>query len=61
MNDCFPFVNLAIYGDDVNLLYENVNTIKKTLEAVFDPNKESGLEVNVEKKVCICLCLVIRR
>jgi hypothetical protein len=34
-----------VYGDDINPLGDNINTIKKNKEA----SKEVGLEVNTEK------------
>jgi hypothetical protein len=40
---------LHVCTDDVNLLDENINIIKKSTEAVLDAGKEVGLEVNVEK------------
>jgi hypothetical protein len=41
---------LLVYTDDINLLGENVNIIKKNAEAeVLDASKEIGLEVNSEK------------
>jgi hypothetical protein len=40
---------LLIYADDVNLLDENTNTIKKNNEAASDASKESGVEANAEK------------
>jgi hypothetical protein len=37
------------YADDVNLLGDNVDTIKKETEALIDASKEEGLGVNTEK------------
>jgi hypothetical protein len=39
---------LLAYGDDVNLLCEIVNTVKKNTEALLDAIKEVGIEVNTE-------------
>jgi hypothetical protein len=33
----------------VNLLGDNIDTIKKTTETLIDASKEVGLEINVEK------------
>jgi hypothetical protein len=38
------------YADDVNLLEDNVDTVKKNTETLIDANREAG--------VCICCCLV---
>jgi hypothetical protein len=42
---------LLDYTDDVNLLGDNIDTIKKNTEIliVVDASKEVGLEINVDK------------
>jgi hypothetical protein len=47
-----------VYGDDVNLLGDSVDTIKKTTQALIDASKEAGLEANTEKTKYTCCCLV---
>jgi hypothetical protein len=50
---------LLVYAGDVNLLGDNIDTIKKTQKLLIDASKEVGLEVNTGKQ-SICLCLVTR-
>jgi hypothetical protein len=40
---------LLAYADNVNLLGDNIYTIKKNTETLTDASKEVGLEINVEK------------
>jgi hypothetical protein len=40
---------LLAYADDVNLLGDNIDNIKKNTETLIDASKEIGLEINVEK------------
>jgi hypothetical protein len=40
---------LLLYADDVNLLGDNINAIKKNTEAPIDASNEVGLEVDTEK------------
>jgi hypothetical protein len=40
---------LLVYADDVNLLGDNTDTIKKNARTLIGPSKEVGLKVNAEK------------
>jgi hypothetical protein len=40
---------LLVHSDGVNLLRDNINTIKKNTETLIDASNEVGLEVNAEK------------
>jgi hypothetical protein len=40
---------LLAYTDDVNLLGDNIDTIKKNTETLIDVSKEVGLKIDVEK------------
>jgi hypothetical protein len=40
---------LLAYADDVNLLGDNIDSIKKNTETLIDTSKEVGLEINIEK------------
>jgi hypothetical protein len=40
---------MLVYADDVNLLGDNIDTIKKNMETLIDAGKEVGLEVNTAK------------
>jgi retron-type reverse transcriptase len=51
---------LVAYADDVNLLGDNIDTIKNSTETLIDASKEVGLEVNVEKNKYVCFHLVTR-
>jgi hypothetical protein len=42
---------LLVYADDVNLLGDNIDTIKKNIQTLIDANKEVGLEVNAGKTI----------
>jgi hypothetical protein len=46
---------LLAYADDVNIVAENTDTIKKNTKTLLDARKEVGLEVNPDqRKLCIC-------
>jgi hypothetical protein len=46
---------LLAYADDVNLLGDNIDTVKKNTETLIDASKEVGLEINVEKTKYVLL------
>jgi hypothetical protein len=50
---------LLVYTDDVNLLGDNIDTIKKNTQTSSDVSKEVGLEVNA-KNLTVGCCLVAR-
>jgi hypothetical protein len=59
LSDSFPIQNgthqFLTYADDVNLLGDNIDTIKKNTETLIDASKEVGLEINVEKTKYVLL------
>jgi hypothetical protein len=46
---------LLAYADVVNLLEDNIDTIKKKTETLIYASKEVGLEANAEKTKCMLL------
>jgi hypothetical protein len=48
---------LLVYADDVNLLGDNIDAIKKNTETLIDYCKEVGLEVNAERSKNTCILL----
>jgi hypothetical protein len=44
---------LQAYANNVNILDENINTLKTNTEAMLQANREVGLEVNTEKPKCL--------
>jgi hypothetical protein len=46
---------LLAYADYVNLLGDNIDTIKKNTETFIDVSKEVGLEINIERTKYILL------
>jgi hypothetical protein len=48
---------LLVYADHVNLLGDNIDSMKKNAETSIDASKEVGLEVNTEKTKHMSLSL----
>jgi hypothetical protein len=46
---------LMAYADDLDVVGENIGTIKKNTEALLGVSKEVGLEVNPEKTKCVLM------
>jgi hypothetical protein len=46
-----------VYADDVSLLGDNINDIKKNTQTLTDASKDVGLEVNTEKTMYMLLSL----
>ena len=44
---------LLIYADDVNMLGENLQTIRENTEIFIKASKDIGLEVNSDKTKCM--------
>jgi hypothetical protein len=45
----------VVYADDVNLLIDNIDTIKINTASLIDDSKEVGLDVHAEKTTYILL------
>jgi hypothetical protein len=46
---------LLLYADGVNLLDDNIDTIKENTQTLFDVSKEVDLEVSTERTKCMLL------
>jgi hypothetical protein len=46
---------LTVYADDVNLLEDNIDIMKKSTDTLTDASKEVGLEASTERTKFILL------
>jgi hypothetical protein len=46
---------LLVYANNVDLLGDNIDTIKKNIKTLIEASNEVGLEVNTEKTMYCCL------
>jgi hypothetical protein len=46
---------VEVYADDVNILGDDTDTIKKNTQTLIDASKEIGVEVNTEKTIYIAV------
>jgi hypothetical protein len=46
---------LLSYADDVNLVRDNIDTIKKNAETLIDASEEIGLEITADKTTYMLL------
>jgi hypothetical protein len=46
---------MLVYADDVILLGDNIDTVKKNTETLIDAGKEVGIEINAEETKYIVL------
>jgi hypothetical protein len=49
MGDSYGRDIQTAFADDLNLLGDNIDTVKKNTETLTDASKEVGLEINVKK------------
>jgi hypothetical protein len=49
---------LLAFADDVNLLGDNIDTIRKNTETLIDASKEVGLKINIESVLEKCFMRV---
>jgi hypothetical protein len=52
---------LLVFADNVIILCENINILKKTIEALLETSREVGLEVNIEKNKCMSMVMSRRQ